>query len=253
MMNEKIKTRQLLQNPLWYALAVIFLAVSTSYARSLWWVTGLVALVWGGWLLQQYFSPPPQPAPSSPTDQSRLEDHLARMDAYKTKIEAVMKNTDNEHKRFHLQQLTVQLDVCTGAIDEIVGRLVSLRGDELIRHDLAAVPQAIAGLEARLAAEENTAVAAYLERALAARRNQQAVLEQLRATLIQAEIQIEHTLSVLGTIYSQILIGQSTSDRADYSRLSASIDEEMYRLTDQLEALYEVKGEYLTFAETGEV
>ena len=43
----------------------------------------------------------------------------------------------------------------------------------------------------------------------------------------RAEMQIESTVSMLGTIYSQILTGQSTSHVADYGHLSADVDEEV--------------------------
>ena len=54
-------------------------------------------------------------------------------------------------------------------------------------------------------------------------------------------MQIESTVSMLGTIYSQVLTGQSTSEVADYSQLSTEVDEEVRLLQDYLEALREVK------------
>ena len=52
---------------------------------------------------------------------------------------------------------------------------------------------------------------------------------------------MESTLSMLGTIYSQILAGQSTRQAADYRRLLNEIDEEVQMLQDHLHALEEVK------------
>ena len=43
-------------------------------------------------------------------------------------------------------------------------------------------------------------------------------------------------LSSLGTIYSHISTGQSTNYIADYSQISADVDEEVHRLQDYLEA-----------------
>ena len=43
------------------------------------------------------------------------------------------------------------------------------------------------------------------------------------------------------TIYSQVLIAQSTNQIADYSHLLAEVDEEVSLLQDHLEALEEVK------------
>jgi hypothetical protein len=140
-----------------------------------------------------------------------------------------------------LQQLGLQIEHWTNAIQDLVQRIDSLQQDKLIRRDIKVVPAAIADLEARLNREADAPIRAQLERTLANRRKQLASLEQLQNTIKRAEIQIESTLSLLGTIYSQILTGQSTSHVADTSRLSADVDEEVRLLQDQLEALREVK------------
>ena len=89
--------------------------------------------------------------------------------------------------------------------------------------------------------ETNAGARTELEHTLVNRKNQLAALKRLQGTMRRAEIQIESTLSALGTIYSQLLTGQSTDHVADYSRLSAEVDEEVRTLQDQLEALQEVK------------
>jgi hypothetical protein len=99
-------------------------------------------------------------------------------------------------------------------------------------------------LEVQLPIETNPDIRNQLERTLINRKNQLASLQLLQSTIKKAEIQIESTLSLLGTIYSQILIGQSTNHVADYGRLSVDVDEAVNRLQDQLEALWEVKGGY---------
>ena len=52
---------------------------------------------------------------------------------------------------------------------------------------------------------------------------------------------MEGTRSMLGTIYSQILAGQSKEHVADCRHLLNEIDEEVHTLQDHLEALAEVK------------
>jgi gas vesicle protein len=137
--------------------------------------------------------------------------------------------------------MPAQIDALTGAIEALVGRIGKLRRNEVIRRDLQVVPQAIKDLETRLATEKSGAVRNQLERTLASRRKQLESLEALQNSIKQAEIQIESTLSQLGTIYSQLLTGQSTSHMADYSRLATDIDEEVRLVQDHLEALREVK------------
>jgi dGTP triphosphohydrolase len=134
-----------------------------------------------------------------------------------------------------------QIDSLTEAVEDLVARISSLQHNDVIRRDLRAVPQAIEDLEARLASESDQTIHTQLERTLANRKKQLESLVALQTTIKRAEIQIESTLSQLGTIYSQLLTGQSTSQVADYSRLAADVDEEVRLLQDHLEALREVK------------
>jgi len=68
-----------------------------------------------------------------------------------------------------------------------------------------------------------------------------ASLEKLQNTMRLAEVKIESTVSMLGTIYSQTQIGSSRGQVADYRHLLAEVDEETMALQDYLEALEEVK------------
>jgi hypothetical protein len=80
-----------------------------------------------------------------------------------------------------------------------------------------------------------------LQRTLENRQKQLASLEELKSMMRRAEIQIESTLSQIGTIYSQLRTGQSTDHVADYSRIAEDVDEEVRQLEDYLDALNEVK------------
>ena len=111
----------------------------------------------------------------------------------------------------------------------------------MINQDLKAVPASILRLEDQITAEPDPEVKAALERTLASRKKQLISLKQLQSLLTRAEIQMENTLSVLGTIYSQILTDQSTNQVADYRHLSAEAEEETRVLQDHLEVLEEVK------------
>jgi chromosome segregation ATPase len=161
--------------------------------------------------------------------------------SYQAQIDSVIKTSANKTEQPRLEQLRSQIDTWTKAIGDLAERLNSLRQDDVIRRDMREVPRAIADLETRLANETDTVVRSQLERTLDNRRKQLDSLEQLQTMMKRAEIQIESTLSQLGTIYSQLLTGQSTSHVADYSHLSADVDEEVRLLQDHLEALREVK------------
>jgi hypothetical protein len=167
--------------------------------------------------------------------------YLDKALAYQAQIENLVKTTSDITARSRLQDLAGEVNEWVEAIEDLTRRINDFQGNSLIRQDLEAVPQAIAKLEAQLTQEGDPDVRSQLERTLTNRRNQQASLERLQTMMRRAEIQIESTLSALGTIYSQLLTGESTDHVADYNRLSAEVDEEVRLLQDRLEALEEVK------------
>jgi hypothetical protein len=247
MSNLNLHLRSFLQNPIWYLLILVGLILLISLDYLPWWLAAVVGVIWGMWLMVEPFSEAERPLANglansriNNSDQSRLQGYIDQALAYKIQIDQVIQNSSNGHNQFYIQQLARQLDTCCQAVTDLVERLSLLRQDQLIRHDLQSVPQAIADLEARLAQNPNGSIGAQLTQLLTLRQNQHAMLTQLQESMQQTEIQLEHTLTLLGTIYSQLLIGQATNDMADYGRISASIDEEMHRLSDQLDALREV-------------
>jgi len=170
-----------------------------------------------------------------------IQVHLDKAQAYKEQIHNLIQATPDAATNAHLRNLVTQVDEWVQAIEDLAVRVDDFQQNSLIRHDLESVPEYIVDLENRLHAETNPSTRAELERTLNNRRSQLASLQQLETTMKRAEIQIESTLSALGTIYSQILTGQSTHHVADYSRLAEDVDEEVQTLQDQLEALEEVK------------
>lgn len=167
--------------------------------------------------------------------------HLDKAQAYKEQIHSIIQAMPDEDVNVRLRDLATQVDEWAQAIEDLAVRVDKFQQNTLIHHDLESVPEYITDLENRLQDETNPINQAELERTLNNRRSQLASLQQLENTMKRAEIQIESTLSALGTIYSQILTGQSTNHVADYSRLSEDVDEEVQSLQDQLEALEEVK------------
>ena len=142
----------------------------------------------------------------------------------------------------HRQQLATQVERWSEAIETLVERIAGLRQHTMLANDLAAVPQAIETLTTQLAIQTDPVLRRQLHHTLSSRQKQLAALELLQSTISQAEFQLENTISLLGTIYSQLLTGQSTHHVADYGRIMAEVDEEMHCLEDRLEALREVKG-----------
>ena len=187
---------------------------------------------------------------SRPAQRSKVKEHLAssaiqahldKARTYKEQIDNLVKPTSHQKVHARLQERVTQVSEWVKAIEDIAKRVDSLQQDTLIHQDLESIPQSIENLEAQLANESDEATRIELERTLTTRKSQLAALERLQSTINRAEIKIESILSALGTIYSQVLIAQSTNHVADYSHLSAEVDEEVRMLQDHLEALEEVK------------
>lgn len=243
MKNLSSRWQKFLKNLGWYAATLLVLILFFTFFRYPFVLLALwgVGLGWGGVLAYQFSQLLLRDDDVILINQEQLQNYMQQALDYKTKIDRAIASTSGPTDRIHLDKLARQIDAWTTAITSLVERLSRLRQDEVIRRDLKQVPKAISNLEARLAKETDPALKAQLERTLANRRKQLAALDQLQHTMERAEIQIESTLSLLGTIYSQILTGQSTSHVAGYSRLSDDVDEEVRLLQDHLEALREVK------------
>lgn len=170
-----------------------------------------------------------------------LQTNLNQALTYKAQIDHIIKTTPHQHLRDRLQTLTSQVEAGLAAMIELACQLDRFQSDRLIRQDLEAVPKSIRALEARLARETDEASRVELKRTLANRRQQLAALEQLRRIMHRTEMRVERSLSSLGTLYSQVLAGQSVSRLADYNHLASEVDEELLRLQDRLDALHEIK------------
>ncbi len=170
-----------------------------------------------------------------------LRAYVERAEAYQAEIDRLGWDSANGDQQNRTRELATHMQVWTTSITSLARRIEDFRQNKLIHHDLKEVPQSIASLEVRLPREADPMMKAELERTLANRRQQLAALETLQRNIKMAEVKIESTLSMLGTIYSQILAGQSTRQVADYRRLLTEIDEEVHTLQDYLAALEEVK------------
>jgi hypothetical protein len=167
--------------------------------------------------------------------------HLDKAYAYKQQIDTFIQDTSNPHTRQRLQELSSQLGEWIQAIEAMAHHVARFQQNPLIHQDLESLPQTIDKLKTQLAAETDEVTRAELERTLAKREDQLALLERLQSRMRRAEIKIEDTLASIGIIYSQLLTGDSTNHMADYSRLSEEVNEEVRTLQDHLEALEEVK------------
>jgi hypothetical protein len=172
---------------------------------------------------------------------AEVASYLAQARSYKREIDAMANAATEPNKKARLRDLANQVNEWMKSVEAMAKQIDDFKRNKVIQSDLKRVPESVKALTRQLVNEQDPRVKAQLERTLAARSDQLAALEKLQNTMRQAEIQLESTIATLGTIYSQALATQSTNQVADYSHLSAEVDEQAQLLKDQLEALEEVK------------
>ena len=120
-------------------------------------------------------------------------------------------------------------------------RLDTFRTDPVIKRDLDTVPKEIKQLEARMNLESNPRVREQMAATLDSSRQQYAALQELRSRMERADLQLDHSLAALGTVYSQLLlIGSKDVDSDRAERLQDDIRGEVLALQDLVDSLNEV-------------
>jgi hypothetical protein len=139
------------------------------------------------------------------------------------------------------------LDVSRGVTDwlenvfRLARRLDSYERDEVIHQDLRTVEPAIENLKKRLSTEDDDAVKRQISQAIAQRQIQRDNLRKLQNVMERAELQLESTITAMGTVYSQVMILGSrdvASGRAQ--RLQQDIADQVQALQDVVHTLDEV-------------
>jgi hypothetical protein len=167
--------------------------------------------------------------------------YLEKALEYRERIEEVVARRRRGALQVHVQETARQIDDWIRSIDEIAGRLDQYSQDDLIRRDVKAVPRDIQQLRKKLESVSDPAVRAQLEETLRAKTVQRDNLEKLRNNMQRAELQVEHTLTAMGTIYSQLLlVGAKDVDSGRVRRLREEVAGEVQELQDVLDSMDEV-------------
>ncbi len=161
---------------------------------------------------------------------------------YRSRIEALIRQSQAGVLREHLQDSTTGITDWIAQIFRLAQRLDAFERDEMIKQDAEAAPRAVRELEQRIEREDDEAVRAQARVALASKQAQAANLEKLTNTMENAELQLDATLTALGTVYSQLVLIRSKDDVEDSRahRLRGDIAEQVARLNELQGALDEV-------------
>lgn len=171
----------------------------------------------------------------------KLAGQRKRALAYQSRFATLLETSARRQEQAQLRALTEQVNRWTESIEALIVRVDRFKRDRLIRQEMADIPFAIRQLEQQESRENDGDLQSSIQRVIGNRRRHLAALENLQAIMRKAELEIEHTLSSLGIVYSQVLAGQSSNHVALYSRLSTEIDDQIEVLEDYLVALEEVR------------
>jgi hypothetical protein len=192
-------------------------------------------------MLRQEFNP-------SEIQDSRYRAYLEQALEYRERIEGVVVQRRQGALREHIQETARQIDNWTQSIFDIACRLDQYGQDNLIQRDAQSVPLRMRHLQKQLDRADDPQVQAQLEATLRAKATQLANLEQLQNSMRRAELQLEHTLTAMGTIYSQmLLVGAKDVDSGRVKRLREEVAAEVQELQDVLDTMDEVYETRATF------
>lgn len=172
-----------------------------------------------------------------------LRAKLEEAEEYRRRIQEVVAQQKSGILRDRLVSTTSQVYDWIANMVALARRIDTYRTDSIIRRDQVAVPKEITELEARMARERNAGVREQIATTLDSKRQFAANLQELDGRMERADLQLDHSLAALGTVYSQLLLVSSKdvdSDRAD--RLRDDIRGEVLALQDLVESLNEVYG-----------
>jgi hypothetical protein len=161
--------------------------------------------------------------------------------AYRERIDKAVEQFPSAPMQGRLQDVANQVEEWVGRIYTLARRLDAYRSDAIISADLQSVPQSIQQLQRRMAAEDDASVRREIQDTLSRRQAQLATLNSLDSTMDRAELQLENTLTALGTVYSQVLLLDARDvDSAKTQRLRDNIADQVASLQDIQSSLDEV-------------
>lgn len=171
----------------------------------------------------------------------KLRDRLSQALEYRQRIDRAVRQQRESVLRQHLADMAAGIDDWISQMFRLARRLDTYHADTVIQRDLKAVPKEIESLQARLRLETDPAVRQQIEATLESKRTQWHSLQKLDDTMERAELQTDHSLSALGTVYSQILlIGASEVDSGRAQRLREDIRQQVVSLQDLVDTINEV-------------
>jgi len=148
--------------------------------------------------------------------------------------------------RASMQQTISDINEWIGHMYDLAQHIDAFDNNDLVERDRKMVPQQIDKTQIRIKTETDPNVKRDLEEQLKTLIQQRDNLDATVNSVKRAEIQLESTLSSLGTIYAQMsLLGTKEVDSSKAQRLRLEIKDEVSSLQDTISALDEVQSQRL--------
>jgi hypothetical protein len=166
---------------------------------------------------------------------------LVRALDYREQMEYLLQRTRDGALRTHLEASVGDVSEWIGNMFNLATRLDHYSRSAVLQQDRTALPGQIAALEQRLAAESDARVQTQLQQSIAQKRAQLEQLERLDNTMDRAALQLDDTLSAMGTIYAQMqLIDAKDIDSGRATRMREDIADQVNSLNDIAQTMDEV-------------
>ena len=164
---------------------------------------------------------------------------------YRARITAAIRERRDSVLKDSLSETAAEIDSWLESIYALALRLDRYQQEKgVLERDKSRAVERIRQLEARAEVEADPDVQSQIAVTTESMRRQMSTIEALEKTMDRAYLQLENTLSALGTIYSQtMLIGAKDIDSGRARRLSQDIADEVQEVDNILVAMDEVYAE----------
>ncbi len=170
-----------------------------------------------------------------------LRAKLDEAEQYRQRIQQVVEQQPSGLLRDRMADTTAQIYDWIANMVRLARRIDAYRQDSILKRDMEVVPKEMRDLSARLKLETDPRVAAQMQATLESKRQFAANLQELANRMARADLQLDHSLASLGTVYSQLLlIGSKEVDSDRAERLRSDIRDQVAALQDLVESLNEV-------------
>jgi hypothetical protein len=166
---------------------------------------------------------------------------VARALEYRKQMEYLLQHTRDGALRTHLEATVNDVSDWISNMFTLARRLDHYSRTAILKQDRDVIPQELQALADRMKAERDPAVRAQLQRSIEQKRAQLEQIERLDNTMERAALQLDDTLSAMGTVYAQVqLIDVKDIDSGRAQRLQQDIADQIHSLNDVQQAMDEV-------------